>query len=168
MAKKSIKLEELNKLFSEYEIKPEFLEGADDFIFEIKKKATSVMDYRNEAYTRHLLVDIIMIAFFAMLAGSDEWAKMEIFAKEKETWLRKYLELPYGVPTDDTIRLVISNIDSTHFYSLLTEMLIDIINKMFSMDRIGPEDFEPDIISVDGKESRGSKRADSGSGHCCV
>ncbi|MEG1293914.1 MAG: transposase family protein [Clostridium sp.] len=39
-----------------------------------------------------------MITFFAMLANANEWVEIEIFAKAKEKWLRKYLELPYGIP----------------------------------------------------------------------
>ena len=99
-----------------------------------------------------------MITFFAVLAGADDWAKIEIFAKQKEKWLRKYLELPNGVPTDDTIRLIISNIDSTQFYSLTVNLLIDLMDQMLLNLDTTNDTYLPDIISVDGKESRGSKR----------
>ena len=65
----------------------------------IKKYADSVPDYRHPSYTRHLLGDIIMIVFFAILGNANEWGEIETFAKKKEKWLRKYLELPYGIPT---------------------------------------------------------------------
>lgn len=102
-----------------------------------------------------------MITFFAVIAGADEWSKIEVFAKQKEKWLRKYLELPYGVPTDDTIRLIISNIDSTHFYKFTVQLLTDTIDNMLRTAKVIEDDFLPDIISVDGKESRGSKRNDT-------
>ena len=158
MPKKSSKLLELATLFTENNITAETIELNDDFIFELKKRASAIKDYRNESYTRHLLSDVVMITFFAVLADADDWAKIEIFAKQKEKWLRKYLELPYGIPTDDTIRLIISNIDSTHFYSLTVQLLMDIMNRMLANAGITQNDFLPDIISVDGKESRGSKR----------
>ena len=158
MSKKSSKLSELANLFIDNDITAETIELNDDFIFELKKRASIIKDYRNESYTRHLLCDVVMITFFAVLADADDWAKIEIFARQKEKWLRKYLELPYGIPTDDTIRLIISNIDSTHFYSLTVQMLMDVMNKMLAIAGITQSDFLPDIISVDGKESRGSKR----------
>ncbi|MEG1576876.1 MAG: hypothetical protein RR366_08835, partial [Clostridium sp.] len=68
MAKKSGRLAELSALFEENTINAETIERNDDLIFELKKRATAIKDYRNESYTRHLLVDVVMITFFAMLA----------------------------------------------------------------------------------------------------
>lgn len=158
MAKKSSKLAELNTLFKDNSISMDTIELNDDLIFEIKERAKTIKDYRNESYTRHLLVDVVMITFFAMISNANEWADIEIFAKSKEKWLRKYLELPYGIPTDDTIRLIIGNIDSSHFYSLIINLLINTMDTMLKMGGITDEQFGPDIIAVDGKESRGSKR----------
>jgi len=50
-----------------------------------------------------------MIVFFAVLGNADEWGETESYAKRKEKWLRKYLELPFGIPTDDTYRIVTGN-----------------------------------------------------------
>lgn len=60
--------------------------------------------------------DIITIVFFAVLGNADEWGEIESFAKKKEKWLWKYLKLPYGIPTDDTYRIVIGNINTEHFF----------------------------------------------------
>lgn len=158
MSKKSSKLSELCTIFADNNISAETIQKNDEFIFELKARMSTVKDYRNEAYSRHLLTDVLMITFFAMLANADEWAKIEIFAKQKEKWLRKYLELPYGVPTDDTIRLIISNIDTNHFYSLVVQLLIEVMDQMLLNAGITHEEFEPDIIAVDGKVSVGSKR----------
>ena len=158
MKKKSSKISELGALLIDNNITAETIERNDDFIFELKKRANTIPDYRNESYIRHLLSDVVMITFFAVLAGADDWAKIEIFAKQKEKWLRKYLELPNGVPTDDTIRLIISNIDSTQFYSLTVNLLIDLMDQMLLNLDTTNDTYLPDIISVDGKESRGSKR----------
>lgn len=60
-----------------------------------------------------------MIVFFAILGNANEWGEIESFAKRKETWLRKYLELSYGIPTDDTYRIVVGNISTDHFFMSL-------------------------------------------------
>lgn len=161
MPKKSNKLAELSNVFNDNNITAETIELNDDFILELKKRTACIKDYRNEAYTHHLLGDVVMITFFAVLANADEWSKIEVFAKEKEAWLRKYLELPYGIPTDDTIRLIISNIDSGQFYAIVVQLLIETINKMLSCANISAEDFDVDIIAIDGKESKGSKREET-------
>ena len=88
MAKKSTRLEELHNTFCENGISPETVMQNDRLIRKIKKHADAVPDYRHPSYVRHLLGDIIMIVFFAVLGNADEWAEIEAFAKVKEKWLR--------------------------------------------------------------------------------
>ena len=40
--------------------------------------------------------DIIALVFFAIPVNAVEWISIEIFGKEHETFLKKYLELPNG------------------------------------------------------------------------
>lgn len=89
------------------------------------------------------------IIFFAVLGNADEWGEIESFAKRKEMWLRKYLELPSGIPTDDTYRIVMGNIGTEHFYQAAAGLLIQTIEG---------------IVLLSGKESRGSKRKPGGQG----
>lgn len=158
MSKKSTKLEALCETFHENGITSETLEGNGVLIEKIKEQAEAVPDYRHPSYTRHLLCDIIMIVFFAVLGNANEWGEIESFAKKKEKWLRKYLELPYGIPTDDTFRLVISNIDTTHFFRVTVRLLLQTVDGILQFVGKDKEIHEKSIISVDGKESRGSKR----------
>ena len=116
MSKKSTRLEALHSTFEENGISPENITVNDTLIREIKQYADAVPDYRHPFYTKHLLGDIIMIVFFAILGNANEWGEIESFAKRKETWLRKYFELPYGIPTDDTYRIVVGNINTDHFF----------------------------------------------------
>lgn len=39
------------------------------------------------------MMDSIVLVFFATLANAADWIEMEVFGKEHETFLRKYLEL---------------------------------------------------------------------------
>jgi len=50
-----------------------------------------VIDNRQEKKVWHKMSDIIAIVFFAMLSGAGEWTAYEIFGKEHEEFLRKYL-----------------------------------------------------------------------------
>ena len=164
MAKKSTKLEALQQMFSENNITPDTIEKSDALISEIKKLAERVPDYRHESYIRHPLCSIIMIVFFAVLANANEWSEIESFAKRKEKWLCRHLDLPYGVPTDDTYRLVIGNIDTKYFFEGTVALLINSIEELLKIQKDRPAVHEKAVVSVDGKESRGSKRKDSQSG----
>lgn len=161
MPKKITKLEALHNMFSENDITADSIELNDTLIQEIKKNADSVPDYRHPSYTKHLLGDIIMIVFFAVLGNANEWSEIEIFAKKKEKWLRKYLELPYGIPTDDTYRIVIGNINTEHFFNITVSLLMQTVNNILSLAENRESFNNKGIVSVDGKVSRGSGRTDS-------
>lgn len=162
MAKKSTKLEALHDILQDAGITSAAIESNDRLIREIKRAADMIPDYRHPSYTRHVLGDIVMITFFAILGNANEWEEIESFAKRKEAWLHKYLELPNGVPTDDTIRIVMGNIDATHFFHMTVQMLLDIVDGINHLS--GVNTHEKTILSVDGKESRGSKRDETSEG----
>lgn len=158
MAKKSTRLEALHNTFEENGISPDTIQLNDSLIQNIKKYADAVPDYRHPSYTRHLLGDIIMIVFFAVLGNANEWGEIESFARRKEKWLRKYLELPFGIPTDDTYRIVMGNINTEHFYQMSAELLLHTIEGIVLLSGKNDSIHEKAIVSVDGKESRGSER----------
>jgi predicted transposase YbfD/YdcC len=166
MARKARKLLEMQKLFEENEIDFTLFDD-EEVVKQLMEKISTVNDIRHESYIRHKLIDIIMITLFAVLSNANEWAEIEEFGKAKEQWLRKFLELPFGIPTDDTIRIVISNLDSRYFYTLVIEFLMEKVNEILNsfnglenpIDTASVEDKE--ILSVDGKTSCGSKRNDT-------
>lgn len=64
----------------------------------------NLSDPRRETRNKlHKLSDILMIVFCAVLSGVDDWVGMEEFAAQQETGLRKFLELPTGIPSHDTL-----------------------------------------------------------------
>ena len=61
-----------------------------------------VEDPRLERKREHLLIDILIIAICAVVCGANDWVAVETFGKAKESWLRKFLVLPNGIPSPDT------------------------------------------------------------------
>jgi hypothetical protein len=53
------------------------------------------------------LSDILMIVFCAMLSGVEDWVNRAVFAHDKASWFRQFLELPNGIPSPDTLSDVI-------------------------------------------------------------
>jgi predicted transposase YbfD/YdcC len=156
MARKSGKLGSIQDTLKSLNIKLTDIKQNDEFINELIRNAKTVPDYRHSSYIRHSLVDILVISLLAVLADNDEWEEIADFAKQKEKWLKRYLELPNGVPSSDTIRIVISSIDTKHFYQSMIHTLMLVIDK--AGDAIINQEEHKDIVSMDGKESKGSKR----------
>ena len=84
-----------------------------DFVYE---KAFRLCKYSDRFQTGkkvlHKMMDSIILVFFATLANADDWVEMVVFGKEHETFLRKYLELPNGIPSHDTIQRVFAMVPS--------------------------------------------------------
>ncbi len=70
---------------------------------------------------------------------------MEAFGQAKEEWLKKYLELPHGIPSHDTFSRVISCIKPDEFQECFIELMKHFTNVT-----------DGEIVSIDGKTLRGS------------
>ena len=68
----------------------------------------TIEDPRQEWKVRHLLKDIVAIVLFAYLAYVEDWVDIEAFAQHYEKTLKKYLDLPNGIPSHDTMQRVFS------------------------------------------------------------
>lgn len=123
-------------------------DGINDILTIVKKQN----DTRYQPNVKHKIEDIILITLFAVLAKCNEWTEIELFAKKKEKWLKKYLELPNGVPSHDTIQRVISILNPHTLYSDTINYLINKINLITSNNT-------RDILSMDGKTSNDSSRS---------
>lgn len=150
MSKRSSKLMEISKMFDEINI--DFDELSNDGIKDILTIVKKQNDTRYQPNVKHKIEDIILMTLFAVLAKCNEWTEIESFAKKKEKWLKKYLELPNGIPSHDTIQRVISILNPHTLYSDTINYLINKINLITSNDT-------RDILSMDGKTSNGSSRS---------
>lgn len=160
MAKKDIKLTQLAKTVSEM---------ADDLgenysekeLFDVLGEGLAgLTDSRQDTKVWHKLGDVVAIVFFALLSGIDEWKEMEFFAIDQRETLAKYLELPYGIPSHDTLERVIAVIKPDELQDLIVNTLRTIIMKatkemdmpLYTNEELGLS--IDDIIAIDGKETR--------------
>ena len=70
---------------------------------------------------RHKLLDILVIAICAAISGADGWEDVELFGVAKEEWLKGFLELPHGIPSDDTFRRLFAVLDAEQFQAHFVE-----------------------------------------------
>ena len=59
-------------------------------------------DPRLDRQKRHKLLDIVIISICAVLSGIDNFVDMELYARCKESFFKRFLELPNGIPSHDT------------------------------------------------------------------
>lgn len=53
----------------------------------------------------------------SVIWGADLWNEMELYAQEKEDFLRAFLDLSNGIPSRDTFNRVFLVIDNAQFES---------------------------------------------------
>ena len=92
---------------------------------------------------RHKLEDIIAIGLCTVICGGEDFVDMEDFGRECEEFLRKFLELPNGIPDSDTFRRVFENLNPEE----LSECLVNWLDIKLP---------ERCVIAVDGKTICGS------------
>jgi len=120
-------------------------------IKELIERLSEVRDIRQEWKIKHLIGDIIAIVLLAMLANADEWELMEDFAYANEEFLKKYLKLPNGIPSHDTIQRVMGIIDPKEMQKF----------QIAWGEIINSEEGEKlkKILNIDGKTIKGSAGA---------
>ncbi len=50
------------------------------------------------------MIAILMIAILAVFCNDDDWPEVEEFGARPESWHRKFLLLPIGIPSHNTFR----------------------------------------------------------------
>ncbi len=102
----------------------------------------------------HSLHNILLIVLSAVLSGIEDWVGMETFAREREPWLRGFLELPNGIPSHDTLSDVMGRIDPVAFRAAFTAWATDAL-----------PDLAEEQVCVDGKTVRGSREGENPAVH---
>ena len=91
----------------------------------------------------HSLVSIIFISLAGILCGAKDWEEVVQAANGMLNWIRKYVDLPSGVPSSKTLKRVMSLIPTESLGRLLDHLKTGLV--------------EGDIIAIDGKTLRGSR-----------
>ena len=117
----------------------------------IKKHFRSLPDPRVVGRTKHLLIDVVVIAICAVIADCDDWSDIVQFAQKREAWFRRFLKLPAGIPAHDTFERVFAALDSRAFERCCLAWFRE------AADLLGIGH-----IAIDGKTLRGSASAKLG------
>ncbi len=107
---------------------------------------SNIDDPRSDINKLHRLDDILLIGIIAVICAADTWKDIETYAKAKEDFLRSFLDLPNGIPSDDTFNRVFSSIDPEQFERCFMDWVIDLVDVT-----------DGEVVPIDGKTLRGAK-----------
>ena len=102
-----------------------------------------VPDYRKGNGIRHKLVDILMIGLLTIICNGNDFAAMVEFGRSRKEVLEEFLELPHGIPSEDTFERVFRNLDPLALQVVFEDFLQDLRDNLH--------------VSIDGKIIRGSR-----------
>src|ERR1700674_2884804 len=89
----------------------------------IKKYFARLKDPRVRKRSKHRLIDIIAIALCGVIANCDTWAEIVDFGTTHADWLKRFLKLPGGIPSQDTFERVFAKINPAAFSSCCVNWL---------------------------------------------
>jgi predicted transposase YbfD/YdcC len=111
----------------------------------IRRHFATLQDPRRKHCRLHNLLDIIVIALCGVIANCDSWQDIETFARKRHDWLKRFLALPNGIPSHDTLERVFSRLDPLALQRCLLAWLHEISGSL-----------KLQHIAIDGKTQRHS------------
>jgi predicted transposase YbfD/YdcC len=120
----------------------------------VKKYFRRLKDPRVVGRSRHRLIDIVVIAVCGVIANCDDWPDIELFAKKRRAWFQRFLALPEGIPSHDTLERVFARLDPRVF----TQCCVAWLRAVADVLGVGQ-------IAIDGKTLCGSASAKLGPLH---
>lgn len=116
---------------------------------------SDLTDPRVDRTKLHKLVDILVIAICAVIAGADNWEDVATFGEAKRDWFQTFLEMPNGIPSHDTFTRVFARLNPEQFQAGFVRWMTAVC------ERLGGQ-----VIAIDGKVLRRSH--DHGIGQAAI
>lgn len=113
---------------------------------DFKSIFSQIDDPRSDINKLHKLDDILFIGIISVICAANTWKDMETYAIAKEDFLRSFLELPNGIPSDDTFNRVFSSIDPEQFERCFMDWVLGLVELTHG-----------EVVPIDGKTLRGAR-----------
>lgn len=113
----------------------------------LQEALEGIEDNRREKSVWYPLYEVLFIMLTAVICGATSYAKVEMFGKSKEKWLKKYLKLENGIPDACTFRNVIKSIDTQQLHEVFVTWMSMVVEQVTG------------VVAIDGKQARRTKDA---------
>ena len=104
-----------------------------------------IEDTRRDRSVMYPLHEVLIIMLLAVICGATSYAKVEMFGKSKEEWLKTFLKLENGIPDACTFRNVIKSIDTKKIHELYCEWMKNVVREVYG------------VVAIDRKQARRTK-----------
>src|SRR4030081_3184998 len=104
----------------------------------------SLDDPRQHAKVLYPLVEILLLALSATIAGADDFVEITLWGEEHQAFLRRFFPYANAIPSHDPLCDVFAAVDPDLFKTCFLAWVEDL------------RDGAPEIIAIDGKTSRRS------------
>lgn len=64
---------------------------------------------------RHRFTDILAVAILAVMCRADDWNEVALYGLANQQWLAGFLELPNGIPCEDTFSRLFARLNPDAF-----------------------------------------------------
>ncbi|WMV72989.1 ISAs1 family transposase [Xenorhabdus griffiniae] len=106
---------------------------------------SKIDDHRSDINKKHELIEVIFLAFSAVLCGASGWKAIQEFGELQIEWLRKYTHFTHGIPRRHCIANIIKLIDQ--------DVLVEAFYSWINQRRVNAG---KSVIAIDGKTMRGT------------
>jgi predicted transposase YbfD/YdcC len=110
----------------------------------IQKHFSQMTDPRSDFRIHHSMIAILTITLCAVICGADGFGDIAFFGESKKEWFSTFLDLPYGIPSHDTVNRFFSMLSPTEFSKCFTAWTQALAEKISG------------VIAIDGKTLRRS------------
>lgn len=88
------------------------------------------------------LHEVLFIMLVSILCGATSYARIEMFGRSKQEWLKKHLKLENGIPDANTFRHVMLMVTPAQIHELFAEWMKSVLPVVKG------------VIAIDGKQAR--------------
>jgi hypothetical protein len=92
----------------------------------------------------HPLINIIVIALLAVIAGANDFTEFEEYGHAKQAFLTRFLDLSHGIPSHDTFLRTFAKLNPTSWQTCVLDWVRGTIKNTL----------EQDHIAIDGKRRK--------------
>ena len=95
----------------------------------IVKYFEEMEDYRQQWKVDHQLIEIVIMTVAAVLCGAENYPQIHKFSVMKEDFLKKFLKLENGIPSQDTFERLFRYTNPKEFEKSFAKLIEDIVVK---------------------------------------
>lgn len=115
----------------------------------LKEALKQLKDTRQKGKILYKLWDVVMCVILGSFAYCNSWEDIHIFVVDNYKWLKSFLQMTGGIPTEDSYERIMSLVDEDELNKILFDFFKSVTKSL------NPE---VELLNFDGRTNNGSKR----------